>query len=341
MNRKNSVPNDLLHIHCGDTSADTMRTALIPGDILVWREIYLEGPVPGNVTDSDFRKGRALFLSSFGFPYYEILEAVETMYRRLSEADKYQEIVLWFDACMFDQTILIHILDRLAKLKLTGVKVSMVAVAGRGLGEFSSSEMLALFDGRRRVALQEYKTASDAWQAFCSDTPRDIEDFLKREFSGLPFLKAALSRHLKQFPSTVNGLNLLQQHSLQAVVSGINTLVELFKHVSTMEQERFLGDTSFWICLDEMAECACPALRVEGPGRLKRPMTDPLTNLDRWQINITPFGLALLDGKSNWIAQNGIDRWLGGVHLLGKALVWQYDETSNCMMQGMPTGATT
>ena len=69
MSRENSAVNDLLHIHCGDASADTMRTALIPGDILVWREIYLEGPVPGNMTDSDFRKGRALFLSSFGFSY--------------------------------------------------------------------------------------------------------------------------------------------------------------------------------------------------------------------------------------------------------------------------------
>ncbi len=336
MSRENSAVNDLLHIHCGDASADTMRTALIPGDILVWREIYLEGPVPGNMTDSDFRKGRALFLSSFGFPYYEILEAIEIMYRRLNEAGKYREIVLWFDACMFDQTILIHVLDRLAKLKFAGIKISLVAVAGRGLGEFSSSEMLALFDGRRRVAPQEYKIASDAWQAFCSDTPRDIEDLLKNDFFGLPFLKAALKRHLKQFPSTVNGLNLLQQQSLKAAASGINTLVELFKHVSAMEQERFLGDTSFWACLDEMAECACPALKVEGPGRLKRLMTDPLTNLDRWQVAITPFGQALLAGENNWIAQNGIDRWLGGVHLSGKALIWQYDETTDSMVQAIP-----
>lgn len=340
MNRNIPEVNELLHIHCGDASADTMRTALIPGDILVWREIYLEGPVAGNVTDSDFRKSRALFLSSFGFPYYEILEAVEIMYRRLGEAGKYREIVLWFDACMFDQTILIHVLDRLAKHKFIGTTVSLVAVTGRGLGEFSSSEMLALFDGRRRVSSLEYKIASDAWQAFCSDAPRDIEDFLKNEFFGLPSLKAALRRHLKQFPSTANGLNMLQQNALTAVNIGVNSLLELFKQVSAMEQERFLGDTSFWTCLDEMAECACPALKVEGPGRLKRPMTDPLINLDRWQVNITRFGKALLEGRENWIAHNGIDRWLGGVHLLGKTMIWQYDATNDCMVRNNPAEAT-
>jgi hypothetical protein len=333
VNQKNSKRNGMLHIHCGDVAAEIMRASLIPGDILIWREIYLEGPVSGNLSDSEFRKSRALFLSSFGFSYYEILEAVEMMYQRLSYAGKYREIVLWFDACMFDQTILIHVLDRLSRLNLKDTTVTQVNVSGRGLGEFSSSEMFSLFDGRRKVTRQEYFVASEAWRAFSSHDPRDIELFLKLEFTGLPYLKAALQRHLKQYPATVNGLNLLQKRALKSVAYGINKLSPLFKHVSAMEKERFLGDTSFWACLDEMAECAYPALKIEGPERLKRPITDHLTALDRWTIDITPFGHKLLENNCDWIVKNGIDRWLGGVHLLGKEQIWRLDETTGNLVK--------
>ncbi len=332
MNRKNSK-NDMLHIHCGDVAAEIMRASLIPGDILVWREIYLEGPVPGVLSDSEFRKSRALFLSSFGFSYYEILEAVEMMYRQLSEVGRYREIVLWFDACMFDQTILIHVLDRLARLDLTTTKVTQVSVAGRGLGEFSSSEMSLLFDGRRKVSAQEYSVAAEAWRAFSSSNPRDIELFLKSEFTGLPYLKAALRRHLKQFPSASNGLNLLQKNALKSVAAGGNKLVPLFKQVSAREKERFMGDTSFWACLDEMAECTHPALRIEGPERIKRPITEHLTDLDRWTLDVTPLGHELLENNCDWINRNGIDRWLGGVHLLGREQLWRLDEESESLKQ--------
>lgn len=332
MNRKNSK-NDTLHIHCGDVAAEIMRASLIPGDILVWREIYLEGPVPGDLTDSEFRKSRALFLSGFGFPYYDVLEAVETMYRWLDEAGRYMEIVLWFDACMFDQTILIHVLDRLSRLDLKTTKVTQVSVSGRGLGEFSSSEMSALFDSRRRVTVQEYAAAAEAWRAFSSSNPRDIELFLKSDFTGLPHLKGALRRHLKQYPAAANGLNLLQKNALKAVAGGTNKLIPLFKHVSALEKERFLGDTSFWACLDEMAECAHPALKIEGPERLKRPITEHLTDLDRWTLDITPLGHELLENDCDWIDKNGIDRLLGGVHLLGREQIWRLDEESESLKQ--------
>ena len=38
-----------LHIHCGDSSADSLRESSVGGDVFVWREIYIEGPAPGNL----------------------------------------------------------------------------------------------------------------------------------------------------------------------------------------------------------------------------------------------------------------------------------------------------
>ena len=109
-----------LHIHCGDASAQPLRDSSVPGDLLVWREIYIEGPVPGDLPEDDFCKVRAEYLSNLpgmAVTYESILEGCRTRYNILVSAGKYEEVVLWFDSCMFDQTIMIHVIDLCAKYK--------------------------------------------------------------------------------------------------------------------------------------------------------------------------------------------------------------------------------
>ena len=43
---------------------------------------------------------------------------------------------------------------------------------------------------------------------------------------------------------------------------------------------------------------------------------------------MTERGCAVLDGREDRIGLNGIDRWLGGVHLSGGEAVWRWDETA-------------
>jgi hypothetical protein len=40
----------------------------------------------------------------------------------------------------------------------------------------------------------------------------------------------------------------------------------------------------------------------------------------------TPAGRRVLRGEADHVALNGIDRWVGGVHLRGHAARWRWDE---------------
>jgi hypothetical protein len=74
-------------------------------------------------------------------------------------------------------------------------------------------------------------------------------------------------------------------------------------------------------------------LKVEGPEQL-----DKLSKVDqqvpakkellKWEISITESGLKVFNNKEDFIHLNGIDRWLGGVHLQGKDSRWRWDETT-------------
>ena len=329
----------LLHIHCGDCSADTLRRSGVAGDILVWREIYIEGPAPGGLSFDEWCRTRAQFLTSFGLDFQTALDGITALYRTLAQAGHYDEIVLWFDACMFDQTIMLHVLDELGKLALAHPRLSLICVSHCGLGELPAEAMAALLPARTAVTPAQIACAHDAWAAFTAADPRRIETFLQRDPGALPHVAPALRRHLEQFPAISNGLSRLQHAALDVIDGGAHALVEIFRGVSAREEQAFLGDTSLWACLDGLARGGAPALAIAGPGSIVRPLHDPLTQLDRWRVTLTPAGAQMLRGELDWVRENGIDRWLGGVHLCGPEAAWRWDAAHGCLVCVVPASA--
>lgn len=51
---------------------------------------------------------------------------------------------------------------------------------------------------------------------------------------------------------------------------------------------------------------ASPSIRVTGSRQAMR----------ECEVELTPFGQQVLSGKSNQVLENGIDDWIGGVHLI-------------------------
>jgi hypothetical protein len=321
-----------LHIHCGDSSADILRESPVPGDILVWREIYIEGPAPGNVPDEEFCRIRADFISNaVRLDYDAVLSDMNASYTALAEAGKYKEVILWFDSCMFDQTIMIHLIELCAARKWPETKLSLICI-DRGLGLLSMEELASLLDTRHEVTPAEISLAENAWKAFASNNPAAIERLIEKDCSVLPYLKDAMFRHLEQFPSVRNGLNRTQNQLMKVVNSGTVELMRIFRAVSAMEERPFMGDTSLWACIDELAGCAVPLLRLDGSGRLKDLSAKEIQSRE---VSITDAGKEVLAGQRDYIRLNKIDRWLGGVHLQGREAQWRWDEQRRKLVPGI------
>src|SRR5205807_5826801 len=92
----------------------------------------------------------------------------------------------------------------------------------------------------------ELTLGSEAWKAFCSPDPSSLVAFLRKDTSALPFLKAALLRHLEQFPALEGGLSRTERQILEVVAEGIHTPLEIFRATQEQEESPFLGDTLSW-----------------------------------------------------------------------------------------------
>ena len=91
---------------------------------------------------------------------------------------------------------------------------------------------------------------------------------------------------------------------------------EMFRRVMEKERRPFLGDASFFNCSWDLAVCEAPLLAI---GDRQRPPGDRT-------VRLTAMGERVLAGQEDHVRLNGIDRWIGGVHLTGGSPAWRYDE---------------
>ena len=68
-----------------------------------------------------------------------------------------------------------------------------------------------------------------------------------------------------------------------------------------------MGDTTLWDRILKLTGGPHPALAHQPP-----------------ELRLTEFGLSCLQGKADYLAFNGIDRWIGGVHLSSDSQ-WRWD----------------
>lgn len=333
----------MLHITNGDSAGGTLRQTDLPGAILTWKDILHEGPTPAGLSLEQMSKIRAQFIADSAFGTYD--DVMATFMRRdtlLAQFAAHKEVVLWFEHDLYDQLQLIQLLDWFSHQHLGATTISLICINAFpgianfvGLGQLNPVQLRSLYETRRPLTEIEFRLGSEAWQAYCSSDPKKLEAFLQQDTTPLPFLKAALLRHLEQFPSLQGGLSRTERQILEVVASGVHKPLEIFRAAQEKEESPFMGDTPFWFHLFSLCAGKKPLLKRANGGTFALPADDSHDAAFRdQQLVLTDEGRKALAGQTDWIKINrGIDRWLGGVHLQGKNAIWRWDRQRARLVQ--------
>ena len=93
-----------------------------------------------------------------------------------------------------------------------------------------------------------------------------------------------------------------------------------------VEEAVFMGDATWWCHIRPLAGRAAPAARNAWP-EAAATWQDPAWRHDEVSaptLALTRDGESVLAGEADLVALNGIDRWLGGVHVTTNSL-WRWD----------------
>lgn len=331
----------LLHIHCGDSSAASLRASGVGGKVIAWYDPLIEGPTPADVSPSEWVRLRSHNLLSFFQSEDDAARAIVSMDERLQEYRDFDEVVLWFDACLFDQAILIRQLDWFAQQDMGKTRLSLICIGEfpghpkfHGLGELHPAELASLIEIRHDVTAVETALAIEAWAAYRAPDPTAIEEVLRGSTSALPYLRSAFLHHLERFPSCRNGLGRLEQVSLTTITTGQQSLWGIMQAASEAIVPAYFGDTYLFALLESLTASPRPLL-IESGLEPYRHLHQREWPLDKAVYSLTDDGMRVLNGQADWITlQGGIDRWLGGVYLHGVDSPWRWDEEQRVLVRG-------
>ncbi|MFL6004556.1 MAG: hypothetical protein ACJ72P_17250 [Nocardioides sp.] len=323
-----------LHVSNGDAT-DLPGTGIAPR-VLYWRDTLHEGPVP-DTDPEQLRQVRADFLLRAGADDRGEAEAMFLERDRALESNRHGDYVLWFEADLYDQLQIIQILARLAALDVAPERITLICIGEYpgiarfgGLGELTAAQLRELPGTRAcgRLSPAAMDLAEHAWTAFCSPTPSLLGEISKMRSGELRFLGEAFDRLSREYPSTRDGLSLTQRRILAAVAAGATDAGAAFEAAISREPRPFLGDT--W-CFASMAGMAQPPV----PLLVTSPPEGPVHRTTR--LHLTEAGSNVLAGRADHVQLNGIDRWIGGVHLLGRSSSWRWDDGTETIVDHTPS----
>ena len=333
-------PRPFLHIRCGDDILGMFGEAGIPGDRIRWSDVLSEGPLHHHRDASDRQRERAAYLATRYFvPMTESFREIKGADWRVDQCVRYDETVLWFEADLFDQAILVYLLARLAPLARE-TRISLICIGAFpgirrfiGLGQLTPAQIATLMPRRRPVTRGQFALATVAWDALNARDPRALSRIGRMRSGVLPFLPAAIRRYLAEYPSTDNGLSQTAQYALEAIAEGARTAGEAFVRVQQWERRPFMGDTMFYAVLRDLAAGDGPAV-AGAPPRLARLRDADL--IRDCPIRLTADGRRLLEKKSDWCRLSGTTRHLGGVTLRGPDPRWRWDPRRQRIVERRP-----
>lgn len=316
------APARALHLTNGDAVLPGLRGTGLAHTIIPWRDVLHEGPVP-DVPDDELRRVRAAFLA--GEAADDVGSATEFAQRdRTLEAHRDGDYVLWFEADLYDQLQLIQILSKLRELEVAPSRITLICIGEHlgiahfgGLGELSPEQLGRLpATAATSLTSQALDYATQAWAALRAPAPNGLGAIATSSSRELRFVAEAFDRLSREYPSTRDGLSLTERRILAAVADEPRTAGAAFVRTGAREARPFLGDTWCFNRMSRLFAASTPLLEAE-----------PAEPVDRHtRLRLTAAGRRVLDGREDHVALNGVDRWIGGVHLTGDAVDWRWNE---------------
>src|SRR6266853_857923 len=315
-----------LHIVLAKIVADSLLESNVPGDILIWFDQLTTGPTPHQSSLEEMSKVRTRYLrSAFQWPYI-----ADTSWQApdLKERDQvlmgcadWEEVVLWFGPTVIEQFSMMQILAALSKQKTGSTRLSLVSCPRDLMAVYRPEELATFFDARTTINRSQIKFAEKAWSLYCAPDPMPLFRFATRNLKSRPIICIAILWQFLRYPAVGSGLSILECMLLNQI-----TTYDSVRHavgITAADDHAVLMwdvEEIYQMMWDFMH---LPTPLIEKQSRKERVRSRK--GFNKLIVGLTAFGREVLEGAADNVAVNGINRWIGGVHLKGNTVRWRWN----------------
>ena len=319
------MPHARLHIVNGDSAAGSLRQAFgsDPESILVQRDVLSCGPLPSFESREQWRKVREQF-------WRRVWDASASSHHSrdlLSNAHQLQgpkAIFLWMGSGLSDQLLLPSTVRLLELVGAEPAKLSTVQFSRYpdkpleivGLGMLAPDELKS-HPAPEPVSGAGIAELKRVWTVVTAPEPGGLLALLREEAAVFPLLRRALKTMIARYPDERTGLSYIDWELLKHSQAHGPKVTSVIAHTMTSNAEHLdpVGDLYLLARLRDLADphLPHPALDLTGDPRSIRGCA----------VGVTAAGEDMLAGRRNFVELNGVDDWVGGVHLDSRTgVVW-------------------
>ena len=328
-----------LHIRCGSDLKEPLQAAGFRGDFYDHTYPYLLGPVREG---PDCLEQRARFIVERYFDMFDPpwdpldpdtiegqLQGLQNKERVLHDSADYERVVIWSEYDCYDQLTLIRLLGHYAThrrpphLELINIGDFPGARRFLGLAELPPEALRMLWTSRAPASPAQLQLGLNAWRALANPDPCPLAAIVRGDTPALPLLARALHRHLRELPSTFNGLSFTEELALTLLAKEPHNLIKMYwTMVYYTDPLPGQGDWTVRARLLDMeganARVYTRSPGVDREGRSRSPWTDV--------FEITQLGRAVLGGEVDFRSLDPPPRWVGGVQIGAGLPDWRWNE---------------
>lgn len=304
-----------LHIVNGDSAAGSLKAALhLSRDrILVNEDMLSCGPAPATDDLGVWRSARERYLKEimaspdFSFGEY----AADGLLTNAERLRQERAVAVWVGLGLPEQLLLawvVFLFDRLeldlSKLEIFQFETLRPTQNVLSLGELSPEDIRDYKPAPHQLSPAEADELRHLWKVYTSDDPAALSSYVAGS-SAMPIAHRAIRELLYRYPDVRSGLRVWDECLLRHTLDKGPRAVRVIGHTLGSMSLDWLGDMHLFRRLVGMADVRSPLISLTGSRESMRDC----------EVRLTSFGHDVLAGNANTVQENGIDDWIGGVHL--------------------------
>jgi hypothetical protein len=308
--------NQAVHIVGSDTAAAALKVALhlSRDQVLVNEDPLSCGPAPATTDLGVWRSARESYLREIfvEWPDFSFGEYADNgLLMNAERLDQEQAIAVWVGLGLPDQLLLAWVVFLFDRLKLDLSKLSIVQFeklrptqAVLSLGELSPENIREYRPAPHQLDSEEVEELRHLWKVYTSDDPAALSRYVAG-CSPMPIVHRAVSELLYRYPDVRSGLGVWNERLLRYTLDKGPVAARVIGYTMASRSLDWQGDMYLFHRLISMAAARSPLISLTGSR----------TTMRGCEVRPTSFGEDVLAGNANNVRENGIDDWIGGVHL--------------------------
>lgn len=303
--------NEALHIVSGDSAAASLMVALhLRRDQVLINEDFLScGPAPATADLGVWRSARESYMREIYVEWREY--AANGLLMNAERLDQEQAIAVWVGLGLPDQLLLAWVVFLFDRLNLDLSKLAIVQFEKLrptqdvlSLGELSPENIRQYRPAPHRLDSKEVEELRRLWKVYTSDDPAALSRYVAGG-SPMPIVHRAVSELLYRYPDVRSGLGVWDERLLRHTLDKGPAAARVIGYTLASGSLDWQGDMHIFHRLISMAAVRSPLISLTGSR----------TTMRGCEVRPTSFGQDVLAGNANTVRENGIDDWIGGVHL--------------------------